>query len=342
MYERILNRIKKPRVKALAYPGVVLRRVTPELILKVLAPTCPVPLDVTTPADAEQAFNELAEHVWLVTRIAPDTVVHRADVRRLLVPGLEHSSDVDTRAIHRRGRDVLRRAPDLGARRTSPRSRRSTTWGCSTTSPRTCPKVWRRRSSASWRPTSSTGRCAPARRSSRSPGATSSSPRKRWPRSQHRDRSATRGFRLEKRLDSSDIGSAAFEEAQLGLLGEDEDTTAAIPDSRWRLLFDRGDFEFMTEASRVLTAYDRYFTADPSQTPSSSPTHEHPWFIALAILLVERGERPVFSETALAALDSSWDEARRYGAALAALAGDAASPRQDHSTGGACSPRDSI
>ncbi|WP_189636645.1 ATP-binding protein [Rhodococcus sp. MTM3W5.2] len=43
VYQRILNRIKTPRVRALAYPGVVLRRVTPELILKVLVRTCPVP-----------------------------------------------------------------------------------------------------------------------------------------------------------------------------------------------------------------------------------------------------------------------------------------------------------
>jgi hypothetical protein len=40
------------------------------------------------------------------------------------------------------------------------------------------------------------------------------------------------------------------------------------------------------------------------------------------MLMVEHGERPLFSEAALDALDSSWDEARRYAAALAALAGD--------------------
>ena len=57
VYERILNRIRKPRVKALAYPGVVLRRVTPELILKVLAPTCGGRLDVSTLADAERGVR---------------------------------------------------------------------------------------------------------------------------------------------------------------------------------------------------------------------------------------------------------------------------------------------
>jgi hypothetical protein len=38
--------------------------------------------------------------------------------------------------------------------------------------------------------------------------------------------------------------------------------------------------------------------------------------------MVERSLRPVFSEDALAALDSSWEGRRRYGAALAALADD--------------------
>ena len=332
VYERILNRIKKPRVKALAYPGVVLRRVTPELILKVLAPTCPVPLDVTTPADAEQAFNELAEHVWLVTRIAPDTVVHRADVRRLLVPGLEHSSDVDTRAIHVAAARYYAERPTSVPEDVA-RIEEIYHLGLLDDLPQNMPEslaeevvrqlaadieFWPVRSRATVK--SLAGRHIQL---TEEEVATLAAPRQ----------VTTRGFRLEKRLESYDIGSAAYEEAQLGLLGEDENTTAAIPDSRWRLLFDRGDFEFMTEASRVLTAYDRYFTAGPSQSPSSSPTHEHPWFIALAILLVERGERPVFSDTALAALDSSWDEVRRYGAALAALTGDRTSPRQDRSPG---------
>ena len=132
----------------------------------------------------------------------------------------------------------------------------------------------------------------------------------------------TRSARLKKQLASSDVASAEFEEQQLEVLDGDEEG-AAIPDSRWKLLFDRGDFDFMTESSRVLSAFDRYYAADQFQGLSSSPTHDHPWFIALAILMVERGARPIFSSAALArVLDSVWDMERRYGAALAALAGD--------------------
>lgn len=320
VYERILNRIRKPRVRALAYPGVVLRRVTPELILEVLAPTCSVPLDITTLADAEQAFGELAEHVWLVTRVAPDTVVHRADVRRLLVPGLEHSSDVDTRAIHQSAARYYAARPasvpeevarieeiyhlgllndipeDLTERRAEEVVRQLAA----------DIEYWPVRSRATVK--SLAGLHVQL---TEEEVATLADARQR----------TTRGYRLEKHVASSDIGSATFEEAQLDLLRED-DTTAAIPDSRWELLFDRGDFEFMTESSRVLTAYDRYFATGPSQTSSSSPTHQYPWYIALAILFVERGEQPVFSEAALASIASTWHEPRLYGAALAALAGD--------------------
>ena len=102
VYERILNRIKKPRVKALAYPGVVLRRVTPELILEVLAPACRGRLDVSTLADAREVVRRARRAMsGSSTASHPNVVVHRADLRRLLVPGLEHSADVDTKAIHR-------------------------------------------------------------------------------------------------------------------------------------------------------------------------------------------------------------------------------------------------
>ena len=321
VYERILNRIKKPRVQALAYPGVVLRRVTPELILKVLAPTSPVRLDVTTTADAEEAFTELAEHVWLVSRVAPDTVVHRADVRRLLVPGLEHSTEVDTKAIHRAAATYYAERPasvpddvaeieEIYHRGFLDDLPIDMTEGEADEVVRKLAgdiEYWPVRARATVK--SLAGRHEQLTEEEVASLAVF-------------QQRLARGARLEKRLASSDVGSAAFEEAQLEQLDEDEDVTgAAIPDSRWALLFDRGDFEFMTESSRVLTAYDRYF-ADRTRTPSSSPTHEHPWYIALAILMVERGERPVFSDSALAALDSSWEEARRYGAALAALAGD--------------------
>lgn len=318
VYERILNRIKKPRVQALAYPGVVLRQVTPELILEVLAPTCGARLDVTTMKDAEDAFTELAEHVWLVNRLGPDTVEHRRDVRRLLVPGLEHSTEVDTQEIHRRAADYYGRphasVPDdvawveqiyhLGFLDRLPGD---------LTEARAGEVVRRLTGDIDFWPVHARARVKSlaGRHDELTEEEVASLTREQQRRS--------RGLRLGKRRASSDVGSASYEEAQLDLL---DDSGDAIPDERWALLFDRGDFEFMTESSRVLTAYDRFFAGGLSWSPSSSPTHEHPWYIALAVLMVERGERPLFSDAALDALQSSWDEVRRYAAALAALAGD--------------------
>lgn len=322
VYERILNRIKSPRVQALAYPGVVLRRVTPELILVVLAPTCHDRLDVRTLADAQAAFTELAEHVWLVNRIATDTVVHRADMRRLLVPGLEHSTEVDTRAIHRAAATYYAGRPASVSADVS-EVEEFYHRGFLDDIPQDMPErqaqhlarelagdlgFWPVRARA-------TVKALAGRHSELSEEEVRS-----LDQSLQRH---TRGARIEKQVSSWDIDSAAFEEAQLGQLDEDAaDTEAAIPDPRWALLFDRGDFDFMAESSRVLSAFDRYFVGDRSDAPSASRTHEHPWFIALAILLVDRGEQPLFSDAALAALDSTWDELRWYAAALAAVAGD--------------------
>jgi hypothetical protein len=321
VYERILNRIKKPRVKALAYPGVVLRRVTPELILEVLAPACGGRLDVSALADAKEVFDELANHVWLVNRIAPEAVVHRADLRRLLVPGLEHNADVDTRAIHRAAAAYYAARPasvapdDAEIEEIYHR-------GFLDDLPDEMPQgqaenILRRLAGdvGFWPVHSRAMLKSLAGRYEQQTEAELAS----LGAAQQR---IARGVRLGLDLASSDVGSAEFEEAQLDLLDDEDDASAAISDSRWKLLFDRGDFDFITESSRVLSAFDRYFAGDRPPGLSSSPTHNHPWYIALAILMVERGARPLFSQDALAAIESRWEEDRRYGAALAALAGD--------------------
>jgi hypothetical protein len=320
VYERILNRIKKPRVQALAYPGVVLRRVTPELILQVLVPACPG-LDVTTPAGAQEVFDELAGHVWLVNRVALDTVVHRADVRRLLVPGLEHNSEIDTAAIHRAAARYYAAhpasvAPDVARIEEIYHRGFLNDIPDDLSADQADLVVHRLAGDLEYWPVQARARVkALAGRHDQLTEEEVAS----LAVAQQR---VTRDARIKRKLASSDVDAAVFEEAQLETLDDEDGTDPAIPESRWLLLFDRGDFEFMTESSRVLSAFERYFVAGRSVSPSSSPTHEHPWFIALAILMVERGARPIFSDTALAALDSGWDNTRIYGAALAALAGD--------------------
>ncbi|MFY1620995.1 hypothetical protein, partial [Micromonospora sp. WMMD736] len=327
VYERILNRIKNDRVKALAYPGIVLRRVTPELILEVLVPTCRNRLDVTTPADAQRAFAELAEHVWLVTRVGPDAVVHRADLRRLLVPGLERSTDIDTEAIHRAA------ATYYAARRDSANP--------DITKAARVEEIYHRGFLDDIPADMAAGEADELVRSIAGdlqnwpvhPRATVKAVAGRHDQLTEEEVASldfeqqirTRDVRLGKYHASSDIDSATFEETQLGQLqGYPDAPTAAIPESRWALLFDRGDFQFISKSSRVLSAFDGFFTAGRSSYGGllSNPTHRHPWFIALAVLMVEHGGRPIFSDAALDALDVGAAEFRRYGAALAALAGD--------------------
>jgi hypothetical protein len=89
LYERILDRITDPDVRALAHPGLILRQFNDDMIRYVLARPClghdPLP-------DADQAIAlrlKLASEYWLVE---PDDQVfqlkHRSDLRRQMLPGL--------------------------------------------------------------------------------------------------------------------------------------------------------------------------------------------------------------------------------------------------------------
>jgi hypothetical protein len=88
LYTRILDHIRSTdaRVADLAHPGLVLRRLTPELILDVLAEPCGV--RVTDLADAERLLNGLSSEVALVTSIGPREVRHRSDLRKLMLKAM--------------------------------------------------------------------------------------------------------------------------------------------------------------------------------------------------------------------------------------------------------------
>lgn len=82
LYTRILNRIgigESDPLRKLAYPGLVLRVVTPTLVHDVLAPLV---LDEELTEDQSQAlFERLRRHAWLVDEHAPNQVRHRKDLR---------------------------------------------------------------------------------------------------------------------------------------------------------------------------------------------------------------------------------------------------------------------
>jgi tetratricopeptide (TPR) repeat protein len=121
LYARILAHIHDETVRHLALPALVLRRITPEVILRVLAPHAHV--TVRSIADAECLFGEFRREVALV-RMGEDghALEHRADVRRAMLPLIRsdmpevfatiHTAAIDYYAEYGY-RDVVARAEEI-------------------------------------------------------------------------------------------------------------------------------------------------------------------------------------------------------------------------------------
>lgn len=101
LYKRILRRLHDASqdLKNLAHPGLVLRRVTPHLIQHVLAGPCN--LKEVDEQRARELFGRLAGQVWLVQRTTnPEAVIHRRDLRRLMLQAITAEDEATTLAIH--------------------------------------------------------------------------------------------------------------------------------------------------------------------------------------------------------------------------------------------------
>ncbi|MEU7297924.1 ATP-binding protein [Streptomyces exfoliatus] len=83
LYDRFLDHIGDDRVRRLAHPGLVLRRVTPELVREVLAEPCGF-TEMTT-EEATDLVDRLADEVWLVRRAADGSLRHVPEVRRAML-----------------------------------------------------------------------------------------------------------------------------------------------------------------------------------------------------------------------------------------------------------------
>jgi formylglycine-generating enzyme required for sulfatase activity len=81
IYDRILDHIHDKEVQKLAHPGLILRRITEDLIAQVLAGVCGV--NVSAPGRARELFDKLAEEIALVESGDAGVLVHRPDVRAL-------------------------------------------------------------------------------------------------------------------------------------------------------------------------------------------------------------------------------------------------------------------
>jgi hypothetical protein len=96
LYDRVLGHIADPEVRALAKPGLLVRRLTPDIVLKMLAEPCG--LNVVDHAMARDLLERLAREVALVEREeGPEIILrHRPDVRRVILPAVQRQEAART------------------------------------------------------------------------------------------------------------------------------------------------------------------------------------------------------------------------------------------------------
>jgi hypothetical protein len=103
LFERILSHIHNPQVERLAHPGLVMRRITPDVILNILNEPCS--LAITTAQEAQSLFNELRNETALVMVNQDEDaeeLVHRPELRRIMLKLLVQKSPAQVRDIHQR------------------------------------------------------------------------------------------------------------------------------------------------------------------------------------------------------------------------------------------------
>lgn len=114
LYDRILGHIHDLRVRALAHPGLVLRRITPEAILHVLNRPCG--LDIENIDDARILFEELQRESSLVSFDDIDgALVHRSDLRRSMLRLIALKEPRKVAQIHRQAATFYKQQRGLRA-----------------------------------------------------------------------------------------------------------------------------------------------------------------------------------------------------------------------------------
>jgi hypothetical protein len=83
LHARIVAHLDNDDLKKLADPGLIVRRLTVDVVRDVLAKPCGITFDKTTP---EVLFQALRNEVSLVEMINDTTVRHRPDVRLIMLP----------------------------------------------------------------------------------------------------------------------------------------------------------------------------------------------------------------------------------------------------------------
>ncbi|MFH8250173.1 hypothetical protein ACH3VR_07400 [Microbacterium sp. B2969] len=88
LYRRVLAHIEDPDVRRLANPGLVVRRITPDVIQDVLAKPCG--LGAIDRDAATALFDKLQREVAVVIPIEGGTLIQRPELRKLMLPLVTH------------------------------------------------------------------------------------------------------------------------------------------------------------------------------------------------------------------------------------------------------------
>ncbi|WP_405421295.1 AAA family ATPase [Streptomyces erythrochromogenes] len=100
LYRRILDHLADPDLRRIASPGLIVRKVTPEVIRQILARPCG--LGNLSEERSRALFHGFRAEVGLVADVpGAEAVVHRADVRRVMVRLLLGDSGPTVQQIHR-------------------------------------------------------------------------------------------------------------------------------------------------------------------------------------------------------------------------------------------------
>lgn len=112
LYRILLSRIDDDMVRALAHPGLVVRRIDPSVISEVLGPE--LEFGVIAPAKARELFEILSSHHWLVEEdpLTPGFVKHRSDMRTLLLRLLYKEDPTGCARIDRAASKWFARRPE--------------------------------------------------------------------------------------------------------------------------------------------------------------------------------------------------------------------------------------
>lgn len=87
--QRIIRHVRDKDAQAMAWPGLVARRITRDVLRNVIAPVCGL-----AASTLDTAFDKLAREVWIVERDG-DALIHRSDLRARTLPFMRaHDKDV--------------------------------------------------------------------------------------------------------------------------------------------------------------------------------------------------------------------------------------------------------